>query len=81
MKVTLKTHEEIKALIKAREIELMHSSDSGEWTSYGVGKQPTTVKTFWWEDHGQEYLVVDHPNPISRDEYDRLKILFKEDKK
>lgn len=77
-KVMLKTSEAIVKLIKNREVLPMHTSDSGEWTSYGVGENPTVVKTFWYDDHGKEFLVVDHPNPISKDEYDRLKILFNE---
>ena len=79
MKVRMRSIEELKQKVRAREIELVHTSDSGEWISYGVGKQPTTVKSFWWEDHEQEFLVVDHPNPISREEYERLKPLFTEE--
>ena len=76
MKVRMKSMAELKKKVRAGEIELVHVSDSGEWMSYGVGKQPMTVKGFWWEDHEQEFLVVDHPNIISKDEYERLKPLF-----
>lgn len=36
------------------------------------------AKGFHATDHGEEFLVVDHPNPISRDEYERIKALFTE---
>jgi len=34
------------------------------------------VKGFHVLDHGEEFLVVDHPNPISRQEYEAVKDLF-----
>lgn len=34
------------------------------------------VKGFHVLDHGKEFLVVDHPNPISREEYEAIKDLF-----
>lgn len=30
-------------------------------------------------DHGEEFLVVDHPNPISKQQYDAYRELFKEE--
>lgn len=29
-------------------------------------------------DHGEEFLVVDHPNPISKQQYDTYRALFEE---
>lgn len=36
------------------------------------------AKGFHVCDHEEEFLVVDHPNPISRDEYNKIKELFEE---
>ena len=32
--------------------------------------------TFHVLDHGEEFLVVDHPNPISKQQYELMKNLF-----
>lgn len=39
------------------------------------------AKAFNAVNHGEEFLVVDHPNPISRQEYDLIKELFEEQEK
>jgi hypothetical protein len=36
------------------------------------------VSSFHVLQHGEEFLVVDHPNPISKDEYEKMKELFSE---
>ena len=32
-----------------------------------------------YSDHGQEFLVVDHPRVISREEYEKTKSLYSEE--
>jgi len=34
------------------------------------------AKSFHALEHGEEFLVVDHPNPISKQEYETFKDLF-----
>jgi len=38
-----------------------------------------TIKPLHWAEHDAEFLVVDHPNPISKKEYEHLKSLFVEE--
>lgn len=76
MKVKLKTAKEFEKLAKAGEIEVIGCSDSGEITHYGTKGNPSHLKSVWFDDYGQEYLVVDHPNPISRESYENRKIFF-----
>lgn len=77
-KVILKTREKITNLIENEKVKLIDTSDSGEVSCVGVGEQPTFVMSIWYSDYGKEYLVVDHPNPISKTEYEKCKILFEE---
>lgn len=37
-----------------------------------------TFKPFHWSEHDTEFLVIDHPNIITKDEYERMKDLFTE---
>jgi hypothetical protein len=88
-KVRLKSLDEIEKLEKEGKIRLMNISDSGEWRTYGVGpgaeRGPTYdrgvvyCKTFWYEEYGDEALVVDHPNPISKGDYNDFRILYEEE--
>ena len=69
---------EFKEMLKKGEIQLISTSDSGEVAHYGTVGNPSHVMGVWWNDHGEEYLVVDHPNPISKDSYERMKVFFKD---
>ena len=92
MRVKLKSQEEIKKMVREGKVSLWDSSDSGERTVYGVPLSGETVKTdemglsgpvvtmpVWFDDYGKEYLVVDHPSPISKEWFERVKILFEEE--
>jgi hypothetical protein len=74
-KVKLKSGKDLK-----KHIDL--TSDSGEMIRLRVKKSEgvSIYRNFHSGDFGKEYLVVDHPNPISKDEYELIKELF-EDKK
>lgn len=76
--VKSKSIEQFKQMVRAKEIQHLSTSDSGEISHYGTIGNPSRVMGFWWCDHGQEYLVVDHPNPISRESYEGVKIFFEE---
>lgn len=78
-KIRLKTHEQLKWMLRRKEIQLHHVSDDGEMYHWGTVGNPSHVKPTWYDDMGKEYLVVDHPNPISKEEYERLKIFFNEE--
>jgi hypothetical protein len=56
------------------------TSGSGEMFRLRVKKSVgmSVYRNFHCSDFGQEYLVVDHPNPISNDEYKLIKELFEE---
>jgi uncharacterized cupredoxin-like copper-binding protein len=77
MKVKLKSYEEIKEMVKKGEVNLIHSSDSGEVTHYATVGNPSHVMSVWFHDYDSEYEVVDHSQPISKDSYERLQIFFK----
>ena len=81
-KVKMKTYEALKKLFRAKEIRCRHVSDDGEYMSVAIPYEDTggyqSVKGFWTSDLGEEFLVVDHPNVITKDEYERWKILFEE---
>lgn len=81
MKVILKSKEEIREMELRGEIVRLFTSDSGEVSHYGVknsGGSGQPIMSIWWNDYGDEYLIVDHPNPMSRDAYKARKIFFKE---
>jgi hypothetical protein len=77
MKVKLKSKEEIKDMVKKGEITILYTSDSGEITHYGTTGNPSHVMSVWFHDYDTEYEVVDHPQPISKDSYEKRKIFFK----
>jgi hypothetical protein len=77
-KVRLKSQEQIKRLLQNGEIQHIFTSDSGEISHYGTAGNPTNVQSIWWEEYGQEFAVVDHPNPISKENYEARKIFFDE---
>ena len=72
MKVKLKNYDDLLRLV--REGKIQHQcSDSGEWQHFGVGN---LYQSFWFDDFGKEYLVVDHPKPLNKEVYEKTKILF-----
>lgn len=77
-KVKMKSEKEFKEMVKNGDLKFLSSSDSGEVSHYGTATSPMHVMGVWWHDHDEEYLVVDHPNPISKESYERMKIMFKE---
>jgi len=79
LKVKLKGLDEIKKMERAGKVTT-HSSDSGEWITVCTVGNPAQCQTFWWDDFGKEYLVVDHENPISKEGYEVKKIFFRKKK-
>ena len=77
-KIRAKTHEELKALYRANKIQLLHVSDDGECYAYCTRTNPGYVFRIFAEDMGKEYLVVEHPRPISDDSYKDRRIFFEE---
>lgn len=77
-KVRLKSQKAFKKLVRSGEIELLGVSDDGEVTHYGTKGNPSHILTVWWDSYGDEYLVVDHENPISKDSYEMRKVFFEE---
>ena len=77
-KVKLKSREEFKKMERADEIEHIFTSDSGEITHYGTKGGISHIQSVWYDDYGDEYLIVDHPNPISKEAYEARKIFFDE---
>jgi len=78
MKVKLKSVKQFKKMVRNKEIECLGCTDSGEITHYGTKGNPSHVMSIWWDQHEEEYLIVDHPNPISRESYKARKIFFEE---
>lgn len=79
MRVKMKSQEEIKQMYKDGLIEVLHTSDDGETTHYGIKDGGLThVFTLSYDEYGAEYEVVDFENIVSKSAYDRVKILFKE---
>ncbi len=77
-KVMLKTYDEIKKMVRKKEVQMMNIGDSGELMHYGTIGNPSAVMSIWFDDYGTEYLVVDHPNLISKADFEARKIFFKE---
>ena len=75
--VVLKTSDELKKMVRSQEIQLLRVSDDGEVYSYGTIGNPSHVLSVWYDDHGQEYKIVDHPHLLSKPSFDRLKVFFK----
>ncbi len=78
MKVRLKTHEQLKKMIRCKEIKLHHVSDDGEVSHYGTLGNPSHTLTVWYDNMGKEFLVVDHPNIITKESYEKRKMFFDE---
>lgn len=78
-KVKLKSHKELKGMVRRKEIERIFTSDDGEITYYGTGGNPSHIISVWYDNYGKEYLVVDHPRPISKDVYEQRKVFFNEE--
>lgn len=78
-KTKLKSSSEFKKMLRAGEIECLNVSDSGELAHWATKGNPSHVLTVWYDDHGKEYLVVDHPSPISRELYEKRKIFFEDE--
>ena len=77
-KVKLKTFEELKQMVKDKKIDLIHVSDDGEMYHFGTKGNPSHVLSVWASNFGEEYLIVDHDNPISSSVYEHRKIFFYE---
>jgi hypothetical protein len=75
-KVKLKTYKELKEMARKGKIEILHVSDSGEVMHFGTIGNPSHVLTVWADNLGEEYLIIDHPNTISKDSYEDRKIFF-----
>ena len=71
-----KAAEEFKQMVRDGKIERVNVSDSGEWATYCTKSNPAFCMRFWWQDFGREYLVVDHDNPISKQNYENMKAFF-----
>ena len=82
MKVKMKSAEQIEKLVKEGKLEVLGGSDSGELTRYGIKwGSATIVFSLWYQDYGSEYEVVDHPSPISKQDYEARRILFEDEEK
>jgi len=66
-------NETLHYFIRASDGSLLKTLDSPECTFTAIGLHVL--------NHNEEFLVVDHPNPISKYEYESTKILYKEIKK
>jgi hypothetical protein len=76
-KVKLKSYLELKKLIKAGKVELISTSDSGEYIHLGVKDGGMTyVFSAYFEDFGSYYEVTKLDNHISEDQLKRLEVLF-----
>lgn len=76
-KVKLKSYSELKKLIKQGKIELISSSDSGEYMTLGVN-DGGLIHAFgsWVEEFGEYFEVTKLDNHISESQLNRLRILF-----
>jgi len=82
MIVFLKSREEIDFLRREGKVVSVGCSDSGEMQHFAeASKGPLHVQSIWYDDYGDEHLVVDHPRPISRDAYEQRKIFYREETK
>jgi len=76
-KVKLKSLSKLKQLIKQGRVRQVHTSDCGEWITYGIPDGAFThLFNAHAEDHGQEYQVTKLENSISESSLERLGILF-----
>ena len=76
-KVKLKSYSELKNLIKEGKVELIHTSDCGEYTHFGVKDGAMThVFSAHYSDFNSDFEVTTLDNHISKNQLDRLKILF-----
>ena len=75
MKVKLKTLKQISKMEREGKITT-HHSDSGEWITVCTKGNPSHCQTYWYEQFGDEFLVVDHKNPVSKDVYELRKEFF-----
>ncbi len=80
--VKMKSGKAITAMVRSGEIRHAGGCDSGEFSRYMWGDEntgPIHSVGLWFDDPGSEYLIVDHPNPISRCEYENMKSFFEEE--
>lgn len=76
-KVKLKSYSELKKLIRLGKVELISSSDSGEYITVGVKDGALThVFSTYCEDYGSTFEVTTLDNHISESQLNRLRILF-----
>jgi hypothetical protein len=76
-KVKLKSYSKLKELIKQGKVELISTSDSGEYIHLGVKDGGFThIFSAFYEDFGSDFEVTKLDNHISENQLNRLKILF-----
>lgn len=76
-KVKLKSYSELKELIKQGKIELISTSDSGEYIHLGVKDGGMThIFSVYFEDFGSDFEVTTLDNHISESQLARLGVLF-----
>jgi hypothetical protein len=76
-KVKLKSYSELKKLIRLGKVELITSSDSGEYMTVGVKDGGVThLFGLCVEEFGEYFEVTKLDNHISENQLDRLRILF-----
>lgn len=76
-KVKLKSYSELKKLIRLGKVELITSSDSGEYITVGVKDGAMThIFAAHVEDFGTDFEVTKLDNHISESQLNRLRILF-----
>lgn len=79
-RVFLREKKEFRDMELNGKINHIFTSDDGEITHYGTIGNPSHIQSVWYGDYGQEYLIIDHPNPIAREVYETRKIFFEEKK-
>lgn len=76
-KVKLKSKNKLKELVKDGRVRIIHASDSGEWTTYGVVDGAFThILNVYFENYGQDYQVTKLDNSVSERELEVIGILF-----
>ena len=64
-------NESLTYFIRMSDGSLIKTSENADESFIAVSKDV--------RDNGEEFLVVDHPNPISKREYEATKVLYKEE--
>lgn len=78
--VKMKSGKAIQAMVRSGEIKHDGGSDSGEYSRYRWEENSIVrMMGLWFNQPGSDYLVVDHPNVISKREYENTKIFFEDE--